>query len=410
MFNTNFVRVSHDLFELLNLMLELSEDDITLVLLESTTYRSQEGGLLVNYISVSSEDGKWRYYDEKRYKALFTDMFPNTSSDYMSEVSLFTELLNGGKFSYSAKVGRVIRKLYGDKFTSQQIEEFVSTYKEVTTKLGKYDIRVVEGEAIREAYLIDNYSSLKSGQLHGSCMRHKKCQKYFDVYVNNPQSIKMVVCYDLFGKVAARSLLWYNDKEPVAFDRVYSIDNAHKFALQKYVKETFDIPNCYEDDNLRVRVDIKGGINDYEYFPYLDSLHYLEGETLTTHTEDRDYYTLLSVSGRYEEYEYDYCYSCDDSIEYEIIEYDGHSYCSHCVVFSEYQNIYIPEHLTVHTPSGYVHWNDAAFCELDEQHYPEGECVLSDYHDTHIPSSKSTVINGHTVWLEYVSDESELEE
>jgi hypothetical protein len=88
-------------------------------------------------------------------------------------------------------VGKIVNKLFPNKFTQPQIEAFVNSFKtELTKHFAK--IKLVEGEEIRYWYLDEHYAG-KHGDVNSSCMRYKNSQKFFDIYCNNPEKCKLAV-------------------------------------------------------------------------------------------------------------------------------------------------------------------------------------------------------------------------
>ena len=51
---------------------------------------------------------------------------------------------------------------------------------------------MVKGEDIRYWYYEEKYDGY-GGSLNGSCMKHKKCQHYFGIYVENPEVCQLLI-------------------------------------------------------------------------------------------------------------------------------------------------------------------------------------------------------------------------
>ena len=99
------------------------------------------------------------------------------------------------------------------KPTDNEVEKFHTEYVNAVKKLKKMDqdrFLIVEGEDIRKYYLETSYDGLKH-TLGTSCMRHPKCQPYFDIYVQNPNQIKLLILRSKEDpkKITGRALLWY---------------------------------------------------------------------------------------------------------------------------------------------------------------------------------------------------------
>jgi hypothetical protein len=97
--------------------------------------------------------------------------------------------------------------------SSEEVEHFHTEYVNAVKKLKKIDqdrFEIVEGEEIRKYYLETSYDRLKH-TLGDSCMRHARCQSYFDIYVQNPNQIKLLILRSIENpkKISGRALLWY---------------------------------------------------------------------------------------------------------------------------------------------------------------------------------------------------------
>jgi hypothetical protein len=97
--------------------------------------------------------------------------------------------------------------------SSEEVEHFHTEYVNAVKKLKKMDqdrFEIVEGEEIRKYYLETSYDVLKH-TLGNSCMRHARCQSYFDIYVQNPNQIKLLILRSIEDpkKISGRALLWY---------------------------------------------------------------------------------------------------------------------------------------------------------------------------------------------------------
>ena len=132
------------------------------------------------------------------------------------------------------KIGRLVNKVLTSLDRNVRpniIEDFVNKYK------AAYDIfnnvesgfKVVNGEDIRKYYLNKNY--LKTNRSSGSslwksCMSFDFCEEYFDIYVNNPNKVSLLVLLQ-DDKVLCRALLWNLDGGDKFMDRIYSITDSY---------------------------------------------------------------------------------------------------------------------------------------------------------------------------------------
>ena len=187
------------------------------------------------------------------------------------------------------RVGSVFTQKLGDLMSPGDIthlcEQFRAWYNKDTNK---YNWKILEGEDIRTGYYLKSYSKL-TGSISNSCMRYKRCQPYFDIYVNNA---KMLVLTPKRGyKIVGRALLWEINGN-IYMDRVYGTDNSivnlfYIYAKQNkfIIRENNDLLcfGCIQkwktpEDNyctaavLDLKIDLP---KEYSRYPYLDSFRYL---------------------------------------------------------------------------------------------------------------------------------------
>lgn len=159
-------------------------------------------------------------------------------------------------------------------FTASDIEKFVNTYtaKVLFEQNALERFRVVSGEEIRKWYDEKNYSSTNGGgQLNNSCMRHAKCQKYLDIYVENPKVCQLLILMDgTDKKILGRALLWKTESGVNFMDRIYTEkDNYMKLFKQWGEQNNYQMRNSnYRSEDLIVKVKPK----IYSYYPYMDTL------------------------------------------------------------------------------------------------------------------------------------------
>lgn len=190
----------------------------------------------------------------------------------------------------NTKCGNMINRLYPGKFTNVDIDKFYARFEpEVNSKGENPRFQLVKGEDIRTWY----YEGKYDGQL-GSCMRHQKCQPFFDIYVENPEKCSLLIYFSERdpNKVLARSLVWHNlmkpsgdtieEKDPYTLmDRVYYVNNEnkleaiyHKYAIDHgwiyKQSDSFMMNGTRKTSSVVVRLKPK----DYRYYPYMDTMYY----------------------------------------------------------------------------------------------------------------------------------------
>jgi hypothetical protein len=152
-------------------------------------------GFSILHMEFKDRKGKSECFISEKYCKLSSDSVP--TQDYRMG-KLFKSLMNAAKWSPS----------------HEEVDKFHTEYVNAVKKMKKMDLdrfEIVEGEDIRKYYLESSYDGLKH-TLGTSCMRHAKCQPYFDLYVQNPENIKLLILRSKNdpSKICGRALLWQN--------------------------------------------------------------------------------------------------------------------------------------------------------------------------------------------------------
>jgi hypothetical protein len=193
---------------------------------------------------------------------------------------------------------------------------------------------LVKGDDIKKWYLDDNYETTK-GDLGGSCMRHDRCQNYFDIYTKNPEVVSMLICLGAKGTLIGRALIWNladsNDPSQL-MDRIYFRDERVK---EKFISYAEDNDMAYKTGrgltNIvwhgeRFKKSPKVKLDEWEFdeYPYMDTFAKLDTEDGTLYnSEDRadGFYILTSTDGGYHEREIVWSTYEDQEIDEEEAEW-----------------------------------------------------------------------------------------
>jgi hypothetical protein len=217
------------------------------------------------------------------------------------------------------KINRFIQRILGE-VNQKQLEDFSNEYKmELRGDKTFENFQIVEGSDIKKYYFEDNYSRESSGQLQHSCMKYTQCQKFFEMYVANPEKMKMLILKEPNSNVIyGRANLWYldNHKDRIFMDRIYTtydwqiklfIDYAIKNdfifkSKQLYGGSVIPLINKGKKENMILTVKLKA--KEYSYYPYVDTLQFYNPKdgTLTSDVEkfhDKEYVTLVMANGGY---------------------------------------------------------------------------------------------------------------
>ena len=186
-----------------------------------------------------------------------------------------------------AKVGRIIRKLLhknnlevGDK----DIEIFVNYWKSFFMNPEDVKFRIVSEEEIRKWYFKGNYHPLsKKSPLYKSCMAKGECQKYFDIYCQNPEVCQMIIMLDEEDKLMARALIWTTKEGKKIVDRIYYMNPHLEKHLIKWIKEVEPEALIYNEDFFAGNAP-KGTLIQlkkwkFKKYPYLDTFSILNWQT-----------------------------------------------------------------------------------------------------------------------------------
>ena len=215
------------------------------------------------------------------------------------------------------KVGRFVNQLFGDKFTTKEVEDFVNLFKSKQNISDEFEL--VKGEDIRYWYNEYKYYAA-CGDLGNSCMRYDSCQKYFGIYVDNPKCQLLILKRD--NCLVGRAIIWeinYNHEDfsvDFMMDRVYTNKPSDILKFHEYAKEKSwarKYRNTYSDEHTIVfndkthtaKIDFK--LNPYEYttYPFVDTFKFYNPSTGVMQNyipEGSGYLKLEQTGGRYTEW------------------------------------------------------------------------------------------------------------
>jgi hypothetical protein len=253
-------------------------------------------------------------------------------------------------------IGRGIRAIATAakiEFVDKDIEELVNKYKATLDSINDVfsNFEEVSGDDIAYWYNCDNYESNK-GQLGSSCMSDVDSE-YFDIYVNNPDKVKLVIYKspDNPDKIKGRAILWKLDDGKMYMDRIYTnadsdIELFRQYSNKngwyyKFYNSSTTNSQAVSSDGKTVSLNLKVSLKPvgYESYPYLDTLKYYSPKTGIISTENTSYcYLLEDTSGGYISCEdcggsgFSSCYECDGAGESSCYKCDGNGdiECDNC--------------------------------------------------------------------------------
>lgn len=252
------------------------------------------------------------------------------------------------KYRYHGRPGKVIQKIFPNTdncYYEAFSNAFIAAGSSTKTK-SKFKFKIVEKEDIRKYYHIDTYANTE-GSLGASCMRGDGQQSYLDIYVHNPDHVKMAIMTSDAG-LEARCLLWYPnaDKSVVYFDRIYAGDAETEMSMYQWCisKKYIQISNkniIKPTKTIEIRIPLKN--LTFKHYPYVDTIRYINGKDINN-VEDGD--VLHHTNGMRNPQQR--CPHCgtrhdtrDDFNEIVAGSYEGQIGCPECTVYSAPYNGYI---------------------------------------------------------------------
>lgn len=259
------------------------------------------------------------------------------------------------KIRYHSRPGSLMKKMF--KINDVQIESFTTQLQSIIDP-PVYTMKVVQSDDIAKYYSHYNHAQ-PYGSLGNSCMNSSP-REYFDIYVNNPEQINMLVMFDKYEKVMGRAILWNGDGFKL-LDRIYICNDNYLTYFYNWAKEnncyykeqnTWNTPQHLMFNNEKVfkKIEITLNKTKFDKYPYLDTFKWL----------DRMYNKV-----------YNYIPDIYKSDKY-LHEYDG-------------DMIVISDHL-----GGYFDRNYFGFCEMTRYCVDKNSIVHLDY-------LGMDVYNGNTV-------------
>ena len=173
------------------------------------------------------------------------------------------------------------------------------------SRLGSFQI--VEGEEIKKWYYEDTYESNQSS-LNESCMRYDYAQKFFGIYVRNPDQVKMLIFVNSSNRLLGRAILWYHANE-IFMDRIYGNDSTveafreyaedHGYYWRKYNNRADEYYFVKDNETHTFKISVKLDHIDFEYYPYMDTFKFLSlSKSTISNNSDVVYdYELTSTDG-----------------------------------------------------------------------------------------------------------------
>lgn len=298
-------RISDELWEAIYLLHErLKNNKVVEQLYNYNVIRDE-----VDYLDIAAQG------DE-----LALSFLPTSRRDtVIASVGSTNEAFYSSTLRQTGKVGKILRKVLTEEVSDSDVKEFVENLQ-AAVNANKCELVFLTGEKMRAAYYAKNYFPSDGSELAKSCMRYARCQKYLNIYVDNPRLEAVVALRD--NKVAGRALIWKDVsvcstkgfkstgkfkamapqldgkyKDLTVLDRVYAINPKVKNQILAWGRENVDLLHLRPKDSMSFKVvktgsDIMGAgyfeqpIEKFQYnnYPYIDTFTYLDLDRKTLNT------------------------------------------------------------------------------------------------------------------------------
>jgi hypothetical protein len=346
--------------------------------------------------------------------------------------SLFKHVLSTKKDTYytkykiSASIGKVINKLYPNKFQpsgnpDNDIESFVNAVK-AKRNIDFSKFKIVKGNDIVKYYLESNYDdrAFDGSSLGNSCMKYNSKSKYIEFYAKNPVELVILMSDKEENKIIGRALLWSladlseensnyenNNLNRKFMDRIYTIydydvnifkefaeKNGWLYKTEQSMEHNEKIydPLTKEENHIFLKT-ISSFVKNDGGYPFMDTLKWFYVNTgYLFNVEDKDknetIYMIESTSGSY-----DVIQDIGDSDE------NTHE--------DEIYLDYLEEWYSI---------DDVIFCELGEEYRLGDDAIYVDYYEEYATRQyvnrymtfsnyeNSYLKNNDIVFSEYLND------
>lgn len=302
----------------------------------------------IDYLGLSTQDpSKLSYLTQDRISKLSVDDLWTSSRRYQGKPGVVL-----------SKIFKNVNYLEFEKFTNS-IKKFAAT--------STSSFSIVRGQDIIRYYDEDSYDKRTLSSLNSSCMKHKSCLDYFDLYVKNPEVISLLILTDkISGNLLGRALLWDLGEHRV-MDRIYTTNDS---VLRQLFKDWASINGYYhkleqtwgstlwfvwEGKKVYQEFELHLNIENISLFPYLDTFKFLDlskGIIYNKNPRSKNIATLTSSSGSF--HPCDYLSQCDQDLNYHN---------SSDIIYLDYRDINVNRSLVARSTllKRFIHRDDIVY-------------------------------------------------
>jgi len=269
-----------------------------------------KGELDISYIDTTPYQDMISYYKLDNYKK---------SSLELNDIKMINRDLWNNKFREQMKIGKFVNQILTETKASigpVEVEKFVNEYKGIfsSSRFGFGNFDLIYGANIRKFY-DENIYMPGGGFLNNSCMRYDYCQEYFDIYVDNPDKVNLLIMRNpkIKNKIDGRALIWNLDshKGKKFMDLPYCTKDYMMKIYQEYAKKkgwfytkvddgkvnNYRFLNIFDSNGNKTDeiFDVNLTPQEYENYPHLDLMRYYNPYTghLTSDSDVDDEYLIL---------------------------------------------------------------------------------------------------------------------
>lgn len=316
----------------------------------------------INYIGISISDPSKLSY-------LTRDRFENISQD---------EIWSSSR-RYQAKPSGILSKIFR-KIDYAEMEKFIDSIKSEGSRIHT-QFSIAIGEEILLWYDEDSYDKRTHGSLNSSCMKHKSCQGFFDLYTRNSGTIDLLILRDkVFGTLLGRALLWEVDGGLKIMDRIYTTNDSvyrglfKDFALENgylyRAEQSWNSSLWFIVDGKRqyLELSVKLDTQDIHSFPYLDTFKFFDLNNkifYNYHPKSSERIVVMTSSGG--------SFHSSDSLEQ--CQEDLNYYNSSDVIYLDYRDIRVHRNRVVSSDilNRWIHVDDCRYSDKIEDHLFSGK-------------------------------------
>ena len=332
------------------------------------------------------------------------------------------------------KLGRFINTIFGagtfpnssrtpEGEKPKDVESFVRIYRSLHNQSDKFKLfDIVKGNKIAEWY---NYRKYKNtnGTLGNSCMSESP-DYYFNIYVQNPDQISMLILYsnNTKTKIEGRALIWelLVPENRTFMERAYTNDSSKEELFKEFAKKNgwlhkkqqsygYDvhITDTVDNSSGRKKLQCQLSVTEFNSYPFIDTMQFYNNSTGILSNKKRGMnMELTSTGGDYNSMD-DYY----DESNYVHSNYHDDDYREDEVKWCEYGQDWVEEDIAIRVFNSGGRWAvpgnpdvvNTVIPSLDiNKHFPKDRAVWSDLLNTWLfkdASRKVWTNRERTTWV-----------